>query len=417
MRILFLNPVGALGGGERSLLEILSALRQVQPKWELGLVVGTAGPLAAKAEALGVQVRLLPMPDSLAGTGDSVISSESNRVAALASALVRAPGALIATAAYVKLLRAEINAFQPDIIHSNGFKMHILGSLSNSGSVPLVWHIRDYVSSRTAMKPFLRLFRKRCSLALGNSRSVTADIALATGLPAKCLYNAVDCEAFQPNGPKADLDVLSGEEAVSGVVRVGLVATFARWKGHEVFFRALAQLPSESKFMGYVIGGPQYRTAGSQFTLPELRELAKTAGVADRVRFTGFLDDRASAMRSLDIVVHASSNAEPFGLVIAEGMALGKAVVLAGAGGARELALDEKEALHFEPGNPASLADKLYRFIQSAELRAALGENARAGALARFNPQRLIAELQQFYAELVPVAQIRSEKVLEEVRS
>src|SRR5207247_439443 len=62
------------------------------------------------------------------------------------------------------------------------------------------------------------------------------------------------------------------------------------------------------------------------------REVSNT----DRVGFTGFLDDPASAMRALDIVVHASTQPEPFGLVIAEGMACGRAVIASRSGGSVE---------------------------------------------------------------------------------
>jgi glycosyltransferase involved in cell wall biosynthesis len=45
----------------------------------------------------------------------------------------------------------------------------------------------------------------------------------------------------------------------------------------------------------------------------------------------------ADAMRALDVVVHASTDPEPFGLVVAEAMACGRAVTTSGTGGASEL--------------------------------------------------------------------------------
>ena len=55
------------------------------------------------------------------------------------------------------------------------------------------------------------------------------------------------------------------------------------------------------------------------------------------VGFTGHVADVPAALRSLDIVVHASTAPEPFGMVIAEGMASRRAVVAARGGGAAEL--------------------------------------------------------------------------------
>ena len=58
-------------------------------------------------------------------------------------------------------------------------------------------------------------------------------------------------------------------------------------------------------------------------------------------------------MRALDIVVHASTQPEPFGMVIIEGMACGKAVIAGQAGGAAELFVDGENALAHAPGDAA----------------------------------------------------------------
>ena len=77
-----------------------------------------------------------------------------------------------------------------------------------------------------------------------------------------------------------DLDALAGIAPVTaGTIRVGLVATMARWKGHEVFLRAIAQLPDglRSRVRAYVIGGAIYPTRGSQLSADELRASAPEA--------------------------------------------------------------------------------------------------------------------------------------------
>ena len=143
---------------------------------------------------------------------------------------------------------------------------------------------------------------------------------------------------FFPEGLTLNLDVLSGlGPAEPGTIRVGLVATFARWKGHSVFLNALSRLSASSRVRGYVIGGPIYKTTGSQHSIEALRLETARLGLAGRVGLTGFVDDTACAMRALDVVVHASTEPEPFGMVIVEGMACGKAVIASQAGGATEI--------------------------------------------------------------------------------
>src|SRR5690606_34969087 len=129
---------------------------------------------------------------------------------------------------------------------------------------------------------------------------------------ATVIHNAVDEDVFTSQGPALDLAKLSElDPPPSGTIRVGLVATFAHWKGHETFLRAAASSTGGYRF--YVIGAPIYATDGSQWGLDELRKLACDLGVDHRVGFTGFVEDVPAAMRDLDVVVHASTEPEPFG--------------------------------------------------------------------------------------------------------
>src|SRR6266581_1234719 len=62
MRILYLNPIGAIGGAERVLLSVLAAVRHSSPSVQLHLITCTEGPLVKRAEQLGVRTTLLPLP-------------------------------------------------------------------------------------------------------------------------------------------------------------------------------------------------------------------------------------------------------------------------------------------------------------------------------------------------------------------
>ncbi|MEO7649851.1 MAG: glycosyltransferase, partial [Bryobacteraceae bacterium] len=296
MRILYLNPSGQFGGAETSLLHLMASLREAEPQWHLQLLTPADGPLPAEARRLGIAIATLPMPAGLARVGDSGARGR----AALAGQLLPAMPAILR---YTAALRQAIREAAPDVIHTNGFKMHILGIRARPAGIPVVWHLHDYVSARPAMKFLMRLHARDCTAAIANSRSVAADFAKATGRTARTLYNAIDIERFSPPHPDVPHDP----------PRIGMVATFARWKGHDVFLRALSLLPRDLRYEASIVGGPIYQTGGSQYSLEELRQLAVDLGVADRVIFTGFVEDAAAAMREFDIVVHCSVQPEPFG--------------------------------------------------------------------------------------------------------
>jgi len=372
-------------------------MRVAAPDWELWLILGEDGPLAEEARKM-VQVVIAPFPAALARLGDV----RKGFLTMLGSMLQSAVGTL----RYRNSLARILASLQPDIIHTNGFKMHLLGAWTRPRGTPLVWHIHDYVSTRRLMRRLLRASQSACTAAVVNSKSVASDLrSLLPGLRVEAIYNAVDLERFSPDGPKLDLDAMSGlPPADSGTIRVGIVATFARWKGHRAFLQALARLSSETSFRGYIIGGPIYQTDGSQWSRSELDGEVARLGLQNRVGFTGFLRDTAPAMRSLDIVVHASTEPEPFGMVIVEGMACGKAVIAAQAGGAVELFTDGETALAHAPGDEAHLARQIQRLAGDRELRQRLGQAGRRAAERDYHGKRLAQELLAVYREIGEVS-------------
>lgn len=376
-------------------MDLAASLRAREPEWKLDLVLGEDGPLVAQARDAGMNVVVAPFPHALARTGDS----GGGGLKALWSGL----GAASGTMGYASELRRILADMQPDIVHTNGFKMHVLGAWSRPKNASLVWHVRDYVSTRPLMKRLLAMNARHCAVAIGNSQSVAKDIRKVCGrrLETVCIYNAINLQRFSPWGSKSDLDSLAGfEPAPAGTVRIGLVATLAHWKGHEVFLRALARMPKDLAWRAYVVGGPIYQTDRSQRTLDELRVLAARLKVADRLGFTEHIADTAGAIRALDVLVHASTQPEPFGRVIAEGMACGRAVISSASGGASELIQEGEDALSHPPGDDAVLAERLTQVTKSLDLRLRLGRAARTTAERRFDRARLADQIVPLYTQL-----------------
>ena len=373
MRVVYLNPSGQMGGAELALLDLMASIRAAKADWELHLIVGADGPLAGRASAIGVSATILPFPNALARLGDAGLggpaSSRTSRAALIGQMLRTGPAVM----RYARELRSALSRIQPDVIHTNGFKMHVLGARARPRkSTPIIWHVRDYVGSRPLMARLMRFNASRCAAVVTNSQSVADDVRMVCGDGVKVypVLDAIDLERFSPVGEKLDLDLLSGLPNVEpGTLRVGLLATMARWKGHETFLDAMSRLPADLKIRGYVIGGALYQTEGSQHSIDELRIRAGQLGLGDKVGFTGFVEDAPAAMRALDIIVHASTQPEPFGLVIAEAMASSRAVIVSKAGGAAEIITDGTNALGHVPGDASGLAECITRLATDAELR------------------------------------------------
>jgi glycosyltransferase involved in cell wall biosynthesis len=401
MRVMYLSAGGELGGAERSLVDILASIRQAEPSWPLHLLAPAEGPLAARAAALGVTTEELRFDAALSRVGEFGAGLARAGYLRLVLSLARAA---LPAAAYVRRLGRSIRAFRPDLVHANGLKMDLLGSWARPPGIAVIWHVHDYIGSRPFTARLLRWNARRCDAVIANSRSVADDAraALRGRVQVIPVHNAVDLQRFSGAGRRLDLDALAGlPPAPADVVRIGLLATFARWKGHATFLEAIARLPRDLRVRAYIIGGALYQTSGSQYTLDELRRHADALGLSDRVGFTGFVTSPDEALRALDIVVHASTSPEPFGLVIAEAMACGCAVIASDAGGAREIVTPDVDALDHAPGSADGLAARIVELVRDPEARIRLGRAARRTAERRFDPARLATELLPVYRQVV----------------
>jgi glycosyltransferase involved in cell wall biosynthesis len=400
MKILYLSACSQPGGAERALLDMLASIRAAKSEVSLHVVATEDGPLISECRALGAQATVVQLPKSVARLGEAASERSLLKLFAAAPSII----------AHLLRLRRVIRSFAPDVIHTNGFKVHVLGVFAKPRGAALVWHLHDFVSSRPVMAKLLRQLSRFCDLAVANSGAVAADLRSVCGerLEVRTIHNAVDLERFSTTSRTIDLDDLAGmRPSVPDTIRVGLIATLARWKGHETFLRAISLLPRHLAVHGYIIGDAIYQTDGSQRSLGELRALAGKLGVGDRVGFTGFIDDTASAMRALDIIVHASTEREPFGLVIAEAAACGNSIIASQNAGATELMHDGIDFVCHDAGDPLSLAVQITHLAADPKLRKRLGASARATAGRVFDRARLATELLPLYQTLATHTQVQ----------
>lgn len=404
MKVVYLSPSAALGGAERCLLDLLTSVRKADPRCAVALVSAGDGPLVERARALGVDTFVLEMPPELQRAGDSALRFSSTAAARVRLAAGAASAAL-AAARHAIRLRGLLRRLRPDVVHSNGMKYHLLAPLAFGASAPVLWHVRDFVQSRRLMSVALKAVAPRARGVIAISRAVAADVSRCLPrLPVELVYDAIDVDEFSPGvGDAAALDRMGGlPEGPAETLRVGLVATYARWKGQDLFLRAAAQVARAApRARFFVAGGPIYATRGSQFTREELQALARDVGMEGRVGFVPFQSEPAWLYRSLDVVVHASSRPEPFGRTIAEAMSCGRPIVASRDAGAAELLGTGGEGVLFAPGDAGALAVAIARFIADPALRARTGDAARAVAVAQFSAARIGQQMKEIYGRLV----------------
>src|SRR4029453_9340371 len=138
LRVLFLNPIGQLGGAERILLDLVRSLREHEASLEISVLTLAEGPLVRAVSELGFDIRVVRLPRAQARLGDSGLGLGT--LADLARSAVAGP----AFAQFLHRLRREIRALRPDIVHSNGLKSHVLGAWLRPRGSSLIWHLHDF---------------------------------------------------------------------------------------------------------------------------------------------------------------------------------------------------------------------------------------------------------------------------------
>jgi glycosyltransferase involved in cell wall biosynthesis len=385
---------------------MIAAVRKTGQCVDIHILTSADGPLIERARQLDVTTVVLPMPHTLVEMGDSGLQGARKHEALWELGRRGASGGW-AIWHYAQSLKRTLARLQPNIIHSNGVKFHLLSSLVKPPAVPAIWHIHDFLSFRPLMRRALRWASRRAQGAIAVSHAVQNDARVVfPALPVELVCNGIDTDEFSPGPvPGVWLDQLAGlSPEGSPMIRIGLVATYARWKGHEVFLKSAGHVLKTSPRPGvrfFIIGGPIYETRGSQFTIEELRTLAVDLKIAAHVGFVPFQENPASVYRALDIVVHASTKPEPFGRTITEAMACGKSVIATQAGGAVELFTQDYDAVGVPPGDSEALAGAIAGLMENSHLRQVLGCNARQTVIDRFNRHRLGPQLLSIYRRLL----------------
>ena len=207
---------------------------------------------------------------------------------------------------------------------------------------------------------------------------------------------ARDCQMVTiPNGiDPAELgyDASAGETALEPPY-IQSILQLISYKGPDVLLRAFAEM-----YAAYP--GLRLRLIGDGPMRAECETLAQSLGIASHVDFLGFRDRKfvGEALRGCSVFVLPSlTNSESFGIVVAEAMALDRAVIGSNIGGLPELIDHERTGLLVPPGDVKALAAALTRLMSDYTLRTRLGQTA--GQQVRQN--RLWKNAGQQYVKLL----------------
>jgi glycosyltransferase involved in cell wall biosynthesis len=360
LRVLIVMPLGvALGGGELMLRQLLQRGMGRGISWVV--VFLRPGPMMDEARAAGAEVHLVD-----AGRFREV----GKRLAAVRRI------AAIARDSRADLVFGWMVAGQA-----------MAGPAALLAGVPSAWY-QVATPGPDSLDRFATLWPTRGVITLSRAGR-DAQARIWPRRTVKLVHPGVSLDAAQAaraQDPRALRDKLG---LPAGAKIVGIVGRLQRWKGMHVFLDALALLRAKQPAAhGVIVGGAHETEPGYPAAL---QAQATALGIAGAVTFAGFQGNAIEWMQAMDVVIHASDR-EPFGIVIVEGMALGKPVIAGSEGGPTEIITDGENGLLSPFGDANALAAAMERLLGDPALARRLGEAAARRAV-EFSDTRYAANV------------------------
>ena len=368
--LLLVSYSGILGGAERVLLECAAAVPGHH------VLACPEGELAAAARAAGLGVLALPQRSLRLrppGTTDPADERGPGREQGPAGARLRvAAGAAAGLADHARELHRLAADLAPELIVASGMRP-ALACAAARPAAPWAFLHHDLLPG-PAVGAAVRTAAARAAVVVAVSHAVAHDLDPRGRLAGRLhvVHPGIDPGRFAAAGPPGP----SPEVLVLGAL--------AEWKRPELALEICAlarrRLP---ELRLRLVGGPI--EAGDP-TPARLRERAGAPDLTGAVELAGPVADPTPALARAACLLHCAER-EPFGLVVLEAMASGRAVIAPAAGGPAEI-VDHTCGRLYPPGDAVAAAGALVEVLSTAGLAANLGAAGRRRAAEHFGAER-----------------------------
>lgn len=298
----------------------------------------------------------------------------------------------------------QVVPFKPDVIHTQTFfgcgmeamiagwalRVPIVGTNHTAIKNFLIYSPIKTKWMDTGIIKYVNWYYERCEIVTAPSQSVFTEMDESgfkkKGMP---LSNPIETEIFKPLRNRTALRKKFGlgEHAIIHAGRL------AKERSIDIMIRALP-------LVRRAIPDAELVFSGRGADEPEFRRLATELGVADSVKFLGFLD-QATLVEAYNAgkVFAITSTSDTQSMVMMQAMACGLPVVGVNARALPEY-INRDNGFVVEPENPEALAKQLIAILKNPALEKKLGEGGRKTAL-QFSPEKIADRWEQIYREAI----------------
>ena len=378
MRILFANHTGSRSGAENAMLRLLEALPAEHPR---AVACPPGGGLKAELERRGIE------QFDFTGTEVSLNLHPVQTTRGLAR-LMRSALALRDTA----------RRYEADVIHANSVRAGLIAGLARRlGGPPVVVQCHDHLPRTRVGRVIRRAVARSADEVVAVSKQTAAEFNHGLRRPkAECVYISVDQARFSPAAAGSS-DIRAELGLAPDARLLAEVAQITPWKGQDTAIRALPGVREHFDAHLLIVGdvafsSQRYDNVGFRQSLDSLvREL----GVERAVHFVGHREDVPELIGALDMLLLPSWD-EPFGLVVAEAMAVGTPVLVTDRGGVRDYVRDGVNGRLLPAREPSAWTAALVELLGDREALERMGAESIRTA-AQFNDERYCSDMIAVY--------------------
>lgn len=297
---------------------------------------------------------------------------------------------------------------QPDIIHIHN-EAHLLPGLRRAvPQAKLLLHVNDEVVTRMSAAE-LDVLGQSCDRILACSGHISREIknafaaAETASPPLEVFYNFVDHGEYDPSAvPPGEVSALRERLKLGRGPVVVFVGRMIEQKGPHLALRAFRRLTESRPDARLVfVGAPWYSRANESPFVSLVR--AEAAPIADRIRFTGYIDHAQMPLHYAlaDVVCAPSIWDDPSPFVAYEAQAMAKPVLASTRGGIPEIVEDHATGRCIDVFNTGLFAQILAQWIDNPNTAKAVGVRGRRRVVERFSIEKAESQIIDIYHQLM----------------
>ncbi len=378
MKILFINAnTEELGGADFCLLKLAHETKKAGN--QVLVILRKSTPILKRYEQLNIPYCLLPIIRL--------------RATDPLSTKLLYPLKFIKT---IFFLFRIIRRFRADLVHTNDFIDGAGNLAAFLAGVPSVQSIRVIIHRPSFLSTILKILSRFSTYHICVSMAVMRAMFPDRSNHCQVIYDWLDlCVTSQDQkGPSLHAELNQPPEVIY-IVSIGRIEP---WKGQHLFLQAIERVAEQCQDVHFLlVGSASLRKAAY---LKELQQWISQSTCRERISLLGFRLDIQNILRQSIVFVHSSVDPEPFGFTVTEAMACGTIVVAPNAGGIREQIRDNVDGFLYEPGDVASMAEKIIKAL-SYPARGQMRDSAKERASTMFAAEANFPKIRSLYESLI----------------